>query len=641
MPDATHASVVRRFGAFEINLPLGELRKNGMRLRLSGQPFQILAILTQRPGELVTREELHSKLWPADTFVDFDHGLNNAVARIREILDDSSETPRYIETIPRRGYRFIAPLSDIRPSTPSATTTESRSVQIGSPPVTPSALPRRLHPIRVKVLLGGVLLVTILAIGLGSSLYRKRAESAPIKSLAVLPLTNLSADSGQDYLADGITEELIGQLAAIHDLRVISRTSVMRFKGSKEAVPDIAKTLGVDAIVEGSVIRDGNRIRVHAQLIRATTDEHFWSETYDRELQDILTLESDVAQSIAKKVEVTVTREERERLAEARSVLPEVYESYLKGRFALDNSNGRADTERSIPYFETAIHTDPTFAPAYLGLASAYQNLSTIFTGERPHQDAHPKELAAIHEALELNPQSVDAHVMLAEIEQEQWHWAESEAEYRRALELNPNSAAAQLAFAGWLLCQGRTEEALSRAQHARDLDPLAISGQDIAGFLFFSRRYDEEIREVRSVLALTPDDTAALWYLGYALIAKGQPEQAIAPLEKAVSISNGSPGVTGVLIRAYAHAGRRRDALRLLAELQRRRQVGYVPAGAFINAYLGLGDNEQAFVWLEKGYQEQSNILMFLKVHPHFDPLRNDPRFVGLVDRVGLDHTD
>jgi tetratricopeptide (TPR) repeat protein len=410
----------------------------------------------------------------------------------------------------------------------------------------------------------------------------------------------------------------------------------MQFKGSKEAVPSIAKTLGVDAIVEGSVIRDGNRIRVHAQLIRAAIDEHFWSETYDRELKDVLALESEVAQSIAEKVEVTATGQEHQRLANSRPVSPEVYENYLKGTFALDHSNSRADTERSLQYFETAIRLDPTFAPAYLGLAGGYQDLGTIFTGVRP-KDVRPKEMSAIRKALELDPESVDAHVTLGEIDRVQWRWAESESEYRRAIELNPSSAIAQLGLAQWLLCQGRTEEALARAQHARELDPLLPGGQ-IAWILFQSHRYDEATRELRSVLAVTPDDTGALWYLGYALFANGHPEQAIPPLEKAVSMSNRSPGVIGVLIRAYAHAGRRSDALRLLAELKKRQEMGYMPAGAFISAYLGLGDNEQAFVWLEKGYQEQSNILMFLKVHPHFDPIRNDPRFSDLLRRVGLD---
>src|SRR5215467_159253 len=471
-------------------------------------------------------------------------------------------------------------------------------------------------------------------------MLRSRAADATrpqIKSLAVLPLKNLSGDPTQEYLADGMTEALIGRLSGIHDLRVISRTSVMRFKDAQLSVPDIARTLGVDAIVEGSVIRDGSRIRVHAQLIRAATDEHFWSEAYDREVRDVLGLQSDVAQSIAQKVKVTVTSTEHARLTAARSVAPEVYESYLKGRFALDKSNSRRGIKESIGYFEEAIKSDPTFAPAYVGLANAHFALSTIFIGVPPEQE-RAKELSAVRKALELDPELAEAHILLADMDRIQWQWAEAEAEYKRALEQNSSDASAHVGFAHWLLSQGRTDEALASAKRGRELDPLAVSGDDIGWILFQSHRYDEAIQEYRSALAVRPDDANILWDFGFALIANGKPEEAIPVLEKAVSLSDRSPGIIGVLIRAYAHAGRRADALRLLAELKKRKQAGYVPAAAFVNAYLGLGEKDEAFTWLERAYQEHSNILLFLKVHPYFDPLRNDPRFKDLLRRVGLD---
>ncbi len=638
MPDAKHASSVHRFAAFEINLQSGELRKSGMRLRLSGQPFQVLAVLVERPGELVTREELRSKLWLADTFVDFDHGLNNAVARIREVLDDSFDAPRYVETIPRRGYRFIAPLTDLRPTAVPASAKLGPASEITRRQESaPSVLPTEKRPIRRRVLLGGVAVLALFTIIL--ALYRssaaKRTTHPAINSLAVLPLKNLSGDPGQEYLADGMTEALIGYLSRIHDLRVISRTSAMHFKDSSLAVPEIARTLRVDAIVEGSVIREGSRIRVHAQLIRAATDEHFWSETYDRELRDVLALQSDVAQSIARKVEVTVTGKEHERLTAARPVSPEVYESYLKGRFA--KSNNRAEIEESIAYFEEAIRRDRTFAPAYVGLADAYDSLGLVFIGVPPGE-VRPKVIGAARKALELDPELAEAHVRLADVYQKTWRWSDAEAEYKRALELKPNDPSAHLGFASWLLCRGRTEEALRWAQRARELDPLGAIGSGTGGILFYARRYDEAMHELRSALAVRPDDAMALWYLGFVLTAKGQPEEAIPVLEKAVSISDRSPGVIGVLVRAYAHAGRRPDALRLLAELKRRRQAGYIPAAAFVNGYLGLGENDEAFAWLERAYQEQSNILQFLKVHPYFDPLRDDSRFKDLLRHVGLD---
>jgi len=472
------------------------------------------------------------------------------------------------------------------------------------------------------------------------AINRSRAVNAirpQIRSLAVLPLKNLSGDPAQEYLADGMTEALIGELSGIHDLRVISRTSVMRFKDSQLSVPEIARRLGVDAVVEGSVIRAGSRIRVSAQLIRAATDEHVWSERYDRELRDALALQSELAQSIAGKVEATVTGKEQHRLTAVRSVSPEVYENYLRGRFALNSDNNRADVEESIGYFEKAIQLDPTFAPAYVGLAGAHDELSTVFIGASP-ETARTKVVSATRKALELDPELTEAHVLLADTLQKQWHWAEAEQEYRRALELNPSDATAYDGLADWLMCQGRTEEALAWAKRGRELDPLAVSGDSIGFILFQARRYDEAMQELRGALGVRADDAAALWYLGTVLIANRQPEEAIPILEKAVSVSDRSPGVIGVLVRAYAHAGRRQDALRLLGELKRRKQAGYVPAAAFVNAYLGVDDRDQAFVWLEHAYQEQSNILQHLKVHPYFDPLREDPRFKDLLRRVGLD---
>ena len=465
--------------------------------------------------------------------------------------------------------------------------------------------------------------------------HRATATVEPrIRSLAVLPLQNLSGDPAQEYLADGITEALIGRLASIHDLRVISHTSVIRFKNPQISVPEIARTLGVDAVVEGSVIREGDRIRVTAQLIRGATDTHFWSETYDRELRDALNLESELAQSIAQKVEVTVTGEEQQRLSSVRPVAPEVYESYLKGGFAL-GQRSKVGANQSIPYFEDALKRDPTFAPAYVGLAQAYTNLGTILSGVSP-EATRPKVIGFARKALALDPNLVEAHVALAFVLQEEWQWTEAETEYRRALELNPNNAEAYQWFALWLVCQGRTDEAVASIQRARALDPIGVSGGSVAWILFQAHRYDDAIRESKSALAIQPDNAGDLTGLGFALIANNQPVDAIPGLEKAVSLS-GSPAAIGILIRAYAHAGRRDDALRLLAELKRRRKAGYIPAGAFVNAYLGLGDNEQAFYWLEQAYKEQSNILQFLKTHPYFDPIRSDPRFGDLVRRVGL----
>ena len=487
---------------------------------------------------------------------------------------------------------------------------------------------------RTWLVMGGVAILAMLTVTVVRS--RSHSTAPKIRSLAVLPLENLSGDPSQEYLADGMTEALIGRLSAIHDLRVISRTSIMRFKEMKLSAPEIAKTLGVDALVEGSVIREGTRIRVTAQLIRGATDDHFWSETYDREFGDTLRLEGDVAQSIARRVEVTVSGEERARVTASRRVLPEAYESYLKGSGEF-GSRTRAGDEASIAYYEDAINKDPTFAPAYVGLAAAYDRLGSVLVGAPPGE-VRPKIIDAARKALELDPGLAGAHVLLATTQQRDWQWADAEAEYRRALELDPNDASAFHGLAFWLLCHGRTEEALDWSRRARELDPLGVAATGHGRILFHARRYDEAIRVYRSVLAAQPDDLPANLFLGMALISNGQPGKAISPLEKVISGSQRTIDAFGVLVMAYAQAGRHADALRLLGQLKKRQQTNYVPAGVFVNAYLGLGDYEQTFVWLDRAVQERANLLQYVKVHPFFDPLRGDPRFADLVRRVGLD---
>jgi tetratricopeptide (TPR) repeat protein len=369
-------------------------------------------------------------------------------------------------------------------------------------------------------------------------------------------------------------------------------------------------------------------------LIRAATDEHLWSESYDRELGDVLALQSDVAESIVRKIDVSVSGQERSRVVSGRHVAPEVYESYLRGQFAL-NKGTRPDLEESIHFFEEAINTDPKFAPAYVGLANAYDSLGLVFVGAPP-LETRAKVIEEAKKALELDPQLADAHALLADAYRKQWKWTESAAEYKRALELSPNNADAYAGFADWLLCQGRVAEAVDWAERARELDPL-VPATNLAWILFQARRYDDAARELHATLAITPDDPTALWFLGFVLVANGKPGDAIPVLEKAVSVSHGSPGAKGVLVRAYASAGRRKDALRLLDELRRQRRTEYVPAGALVQAYMGIGDKEQTLAYLEQAYKEQSNLLQWIKTEPTFDPLRGDPRFTDLIHRVGL----
>jgi TolB-like protein/DNA-binding winged helix-turn-helix (wHTH) protein/Flp pilus assembly protein TadD len=635
-----------RFGEdLELDALRYQLRRSGRLLKLERIPMELLLLLVEQRGQLVTREQIIERVWGKDVFLDTDNSINAAIRKIRQVLKDDPEHPRFVQTVTGRGYRFIAPVAHtVAPSASQNSATRQavpaqdlRGLEVLGDRVAPELLSPQPLILKKKLrryLIASLVLFATLSMAIAYSRFRHPPSA--IHSLAVLPLRNLSGDPNQEYLADGMTEALIGRLANIHNLRVVSRTSAMQFKDTHLSVPQIADALRVDALVEGSVIRDGGRIRVTAQLIRGATDDHFWSETYDREVRDVLALESEVAQSIATKVEVTVTGKELERLTAVRPVSPEVYESYLEGQFALQKINSRAGAEESIGYFEEAIRRDPKFAPAYVGLANAYGELSTIFIGASP-VNVRPKIMKAVRTALELDPESADAHVLLAELYQAQWHWAEAEGEYRRALELNPSHAMAHLGLAEWMVCQGRAEEAIAAIKRGRALDPVAVSGEAVGWILFLSRRYDEALPELQSVAGAGPNEAGALWHLGYVLIAKNQPEDAIPVLEKAVSVSDGSPGVIAVLVRAYAHAGRRTDALRLLAELKKRKQAGYVPAGAFVNAYLGLGENDLAFAWLEQASREQSNILQFAKVHPFFDPLREDPRFADLLRRVGL----
>lgn len=650
-----------RFGPFYLDAHSGELRKHGIKLKLGGHPIRILIYLLEHSGELVTREQLRERLWAADTFVDFDHGLNSAIKRLRQTLLDDANRPRYIETVPRRGYRFIgnvevtgglddpAPIGAPYPAPAASepvTVPQTGAGRAGDEAGGKAAANREIGDGRKTLgkrdwlVLAGIAVVALFAVAyLPIKSHMGNAARPRINSLAVLPLKNLSGDPGQEYLADGMTETLIGRLSTIHDLRVISRTSVMRFKDTQLSVPEIAKALGADAIVEGSVIREGDRIRVHAQLIRAATDEHFWSESYDREFQDILSLESEVAQAIARKVEVTVSGEEHARLIAVRRVAPEAHESYLKGLRQLNQSNTRADKtgiEKSIPYFETAIRSDATFAPAYVALANAYMSLSLVVVGGEP-DELRPKATSATRKALELDPELADAHTLLARIYLAQWQWGYSEAEFNRALQLNPNDANAQMGLANWLLCQGRTDEAIAWSQRARRLDPLGFAGFSDGWILFQSRHYEEAIGELRSAIAVNPDDAWAHWLLGFVLIADGHPSNAIPVLDKTVSMMKRSPGSIGVLAMAYAHTGRRKDALRLIDELKQRRKKGYVPAAAFAIPYLALGENDRAFEWLERAYNEHSTMLQFLKVYPGFDPVRGDARFLDLLRRVGL----
>jgi TolB-like protein/DNA-binding winged helix-turn-helix (wHTH) protein/Flp pilus assembly protein TadD len=631
------------FEEFEIDLRSGELWEGGNRVRLQDKPFQVLRVLLERHGELVTRDELKQTLWPSDTFVDFDDGLNTAVRKLRDVLGDSAEKPRFIETIPRRGYRFVGRLANLRPAVFPSIAEESKGSpeqeNSGSNAPAPAVLAsQRAFPVKHwKALLTGVaaLAVLLAALVVYRSSSTKGGKQRPIKSLAVLPLTNLSGDATQEYLADGMTEALIGRLSEIHNLRVISRTSVTRFKDTHLSVPEIARTLQVDAIVEGSVIRDGSRIRVHAQLIRAATDEHFWSEAYDRELRDVLSLQSDVAQSIARKVEVTITGEEHARLSSVRTVDPEAYEAYLKGRYYW-NKRTADSMPRAALYFEQAISKDPGYGAGYSGLADCNSGLA--WHGFMSPADVLPKAYAAAQKAVEIDPQSAEAHASLALVLDHKWDWAGAEVEFKRALELNPQYANAHHWYGDYLSIQGRHDEALREAKRALELDPLNLMIGTWVGLRFYlARRYDGAIEQSQNTVDLDPSFAAAHLILGESYVQHGKHKEGLDELQKAAGLSGDGPLYRAQVGVSLALAGEKEEALRVIRELQGISSKRYVSPYGVAQIYAALNDKEQTYRWLEIARRDRAVWMSYLAVDPLFDSIRSEERFRDLLRRVGL----
>jgi TolB-like protein/DNA-binding winged helix-turn-helix (wHTH) protein/Flp pilus assembly protein TadD len=620
------------FGAYEFNAYSGELRKEGMRVRLEGQPLAVLQMLLDRPGELVTREGLQKKLWPGNTFVDFEHSLNAAVKRLRAALNDSADHPRYIVTLARRGYRFVAPVSDF-----VADREGEKAVLVpGESQAWPTV---GLHG-RHLWLIAGIAVCVIGTASWGWRHWRNRPaiHAVPaVRSLAVLPLQNLSGDPSQEYLADGMTEELIGRLANVHGLRVISRTSAMHFKKTQLSVPEIAKTLGVDAIVEGSVIREGSQVRVHAQLIRGATDEHIWAGEYEQEFRSLLALQEEVARSISERIEISLTPQERATLASMPPVDPEAYEDYLKGRYYFNQRTEDA-LNKSIGSFQNAIARNPSYAPAYSGLADAYAMLG--FRGGFPSRDALSRARAAALKAIELNDTLAEPHASLAFIaETYEWEWATAEREYKRALQLNPGEARVHHWYAGYLMYVGRFEDGISEARRARELDPLSLPVNNaLAGRLLVTDRYDEALEQVQKTLGLDPHFAPAHQTLGWIYLRSGKREEAIQEFRKALQLAgNGDTDLMLDLGFAYATTGDRREARRMLVKLRSLHERGVVPSGSIAILYGGLGELNEAFAWLEKAYKERDPQLTYLKVGRRFEPLRHDPRFQELVHRIGL----
>ena len=567
-----------RFTPFEVDTEAGELRRNGLRVSLQDQPFQALVLLLERPGEMVTREEFCKRLWPADTFVDFERGLNKAINKLRAALRDHAERPRYIETLPQRGYRFIAPI-EIVPQ------------------------------IQLK-------------------------HTPQIDSLAVLPLDNLSGDPAQEYFSDGLTEELICAIAGISSLRVISRTSVMAYKGSRKSLPQIAKELGVEAVVEGSVARSGPSVRITVQLILAADDGHLWAGRYERDLRDILQLQAEVAQSIASKIHKLVGPTDPSLLERTPRVHPQAYEACLMGIFLRDKMTP-FDLEKSIEFFNKAISLDPAYARAYGELSRTCFYLGVFGMG--PSGDIFPRAKENAVKALELDDTVACAHIALAAVHIfYDWDWAAAKSEIKRAMELRPGESVTHAHYADFLSIGGRHSEAVAAYARVLELDP--ISRVYIAHFgliLHRARRYNESIAQCRKALEIDPRYANGLWFLALSLEQTGDLTEAITQLELAVSLTRGTH-FRALLGRAHALAGATAKAVEILEELTALSLQRYVSPFDLAVVHAGLGNRTAAFQFLEKACEQRVFRIIELTL-PMFDDLRSDRQWEDLVRRVGL----
>ncbi len=622
MAPQIQASRVLQFGAFEVDLRAGELRKSGARIKLQEQPFQILVMLLERPGDVLTREELRQKLWPADTFVDFDNGLNTAIKKLRDTLGDSADSPRFIETLPKRGYRFIYPVNGAR--APAA-------VQ-----VPPPAWWRR--PQATGLLALTALLAIAVAANVGGLRDRitGRASLGPIASVAVLPCKNLTGDPEQEFLGDGLTDVLTTHLAQVKSLTVPSVTSSMYFKGEHKRLSEIARELGVQALVEPSVQRSRDRLLVNFQLIHAPTDRHLWAKSYEVDPKNVQALLPTVAREILEAMNAQVTLEEKSRLSSSRETTPEAYEAYIKAGFHLRKGT---DTDRfkAAELFNKAIEIDKRFAPAYAGLAALHTHGGAYLVGAEVGDRALARKLA--DKALELDPALAEAHAALGWLDSSDWNWKGAEEHYKSAIELNPSFAIGHTWYAQFLGGMRRFEEAFAQAEIAMRLGPADPDVITHAAFPYLAAgRIDQAIAYWQSVLELDPNYWGAHTFLGRAYVKKGMYKEGIAALERTIELRGREGIALGTLANAYAKAGRRDDALKLLRELEERARKRGTPGGyGMVVAYAGLGDGEKVFALLEKSFERHTGIIFLLKSEPLFEPFDSDPRYRDLLIRIGL----
>lgn len=571
-----------RFGPFAFDPGPGDLFRRGRKIRVQNQVSQLLTILIERAGTLVTREELQHRLWPNETFVDFTGSVNKAICALRTALGDSPSKPAFIETIPRRGYRFIAALE---------------------PAITNSAT--ALH---------------------------SPAVSRRIQSLAVLPLANQSQDSSDDYFSDGMTAELISAVSRIHSLRVISRTSIMRYKETRKSLSAIAKELGVDAIVEGSVAYSEGRVRIAAQLIYAPEDRHIWSGRFERDLRHVLELQAEIARNIADQIHRII---EPAATTASRPLHADAYETCLKANYFRDKMTP-ADLKRSLDHFSRALELDSQYAQAFAGLSQTYFYLG-VFGVMRP-DDSFPKARANALKALELDDTLAAAHNALAAVRiLYDWDWPGAEAECRRAIELNSGDAAPYVHLADYLSIQGVHDQAVLTFQKALSIDPISRVYLGHFGLILYrARQYDRALEQCHKALELDPNYANAMWFLALSLEGTGQMSESVSVLKRAVAVSAGGSHYKAFLGRAQSLAGDHQAGFTILQELESRRGTEYISPFDLALVHLGLGNREAGLELLEEAYAQRVFRLVEL-TWPIFDDLRTDPRFQTIVRRIGL----
>jgi TolB-like protein/DNA-binding winged helix-turn-helix (wHTH) protein/Tfp pilus assembly protein PilF len=626
MPQKTKAFYT--FGPFTLDSQESVLTTQGERVPLTPKAFATLLVLVERSGHVIEKDEILKLVWP-DTFVE-EGTLAQNISTLRKALGDGTNGQTYIETIPRRGYRFVAPVK--------AETEERAAAIIPSNDSSPVSSSR----FRMAAWTAFILIALLGTGGYLSRGHLRRSAhlSTSRATLAVLPFENLSSAPDQQYFADGFTEEMIAQLGDLDPakLAIIARVSAMQYKGAGKNARDIGQELGADYILQGSVTRDGDRVRITAQLIQTQDQTTLWARDYDRDVRDILLLQSEVATAIASEIKLKLSPEESARLAIPRSVDPNTYELYLKGRYFW-NKRGEANFVTAIDYFQQAIANDPKYAPAYAGLADAYALLGSSPNPSIPRSEAMPRAKAAAMKALQFDESLADAHTSLAFVKMHyEWDWPGSQKEFQRALNLNPNYATAHEWYAFWFTAQGRTDQALEQLAYAQKADPLSlIIKADTAEILNYSGRYAESQKEAQKALDMDPNFLPAYLCLADVQVGTKNYQSAVTDLQKALSIVPDDSWTLARLGATYALAGERKKAETILQGMLRDSKNRGDLTMNIAQIYSVLGENDQALVYLEKAYEYREGGLILMNVRHEFQNLHSDPRFVDLTHRVGL----